>query len=218
MFQIVRLMLNDSGDIIARRPLLPLFELVFKFPINVTVPTGGTAGAAHFSVIVASPNPAQAKARRYPTPAGIVSIDSVPDGRPPRNAVAREECTMDADGSPSDSKSAVMEATHMGDADRTPAASRNAERSAADAAANPGAEATAVGASASSAVASTAAAAAMASTAAAMASTTAASMTGPQRRSRDQCSADHGRCYERRQFFVSHAVFSSETSPPVALL
>jgi len=27
MFQIVRLMLNDAGDIIARRPLLPLFEL-----------------------------------------------------------------------------------------------------------------------------------------------------------------------------------------------
>jgi hypothetical protein len=27
MFQIVRLMLNDAGDIIARRPLQPLFEL-----------------------------------------------------------------------------------------------------------------------------------------------------------------------------------------------
>jgi hypothetical protein len=27
MFQIIRLMLNDAGDIIARRPLQPLFEL-----------------------------------------------------------------------------------------------------------------------------------------------------------------------------------------------
>ena len=27
MFQIVRLMLNDAGDIIVRRPLQPLFEL-----------------------------------------------------------------------------------------------------------------------------------------------------------------------------------------------
>ena len=108
---------------------------------------------------------------------------------------------MADDGSPSEGNAAGTEAADM----------RNADRAAAAAAA----ESTAEAAAADAVEPTTAAVDAATSAAAASATATASSSstTGSQRRSRDQCSADHGHCDERGQFFMSHVLLLGNVAP-----